>query len=77
LPSADTLACDLALFYDVTKATLKVYLQAIPESIHLGLDGWKSPHKMSFLGATLHFYKEGKMEKFILEFIWCILNSVV
>jgi len=37
--------------------------------LHLCVDGWTSPNVIAFLGATVHWVINGRMQSLILDFI--------
>lgn len=44
-------------------------LQRVPGKLHLVADGWTSPNVISFIGATVQFVNDGKINSVVLDFI--------
>jgi hypothetical protein len=44
-------------------------VQSNPGRFHICIDRWTSPNIISFLGLTLHWVVDGKMQSIILDFI--------
>jgi hypothetical protein len=45
------------------------FMQSYPGRLHLCVDGWTSPNVIAFLGATVHWVVDGRMQSLILDFI--------
>jgi hypothetical protein len=44
-------------------------MQAYPGKLHPCIDGWTSPNIISFLGLTMHWIRDGKLQSMILDFV--------
>jgi hypothetical protein len=45
------------------------FLQKYAGHLHICVDGWTSPQVISFLGITITFIQDGKIESIILDFV--------
>ncbi|KAJ3510755.1 hypothetical protein NMY22_g15875 [Coprinellus aureogranulatus] len=52
-----------------TKEHLKKELAGISGKVHLAADGWTVPNVYSFIGATIHYIKDGELKLTVLDFI--------
>ncbi|KAJ3511231.1 hypothetical protein NMY22_g15715 [Coprinellus aureogranulatus] len=69
MPSRVTVSRDTLEIHAMTKEHLKQELSAYDGKIHVGADGWTAPNVFSFIGATIHFVKDGALQTRILDFI--------
>lgn len=57
------------LYRCIRRITDILVCEAYPGKLHLCVDGWTSPQVVSFLGATVHWIRDGQIHSIILDFI--------
>jgi hypothetical protein len=67
--SHQTVARDLGDIYSITRTALIARLKRVRGRIHIGVDGWTSPNVFSFLGITIKYLLDSKIQAHILDFI--------
>jgi hypothetical protein len=85
VPSRSTVSRDVKEIFHISRARVASMLQvchvhhyhhfltkrpqAYPGKVHICLDGWTSPQVIAFIGATVHWVVNGRMQSLILDFI--------
>lgn len=73
--SHQTMAQDLGDIYSITQTALIAHLKLVCSHVHIGVDGWMLPNVFSFLGITIKYLLDGKIQAHILDFIKYVIFS--
>ncbi|KAJ7629279.1 hypothetical protein DFH06DRAFT_1006321, partial [Mycena polygramma] len=69
IPSPRTIARDVKVLFNKTRARLKKRFQRMPACVSMATDAWTSPNHRAYVAVSGHWEEEGKRFNCLLDFV--------